>query len=118
MHWRIEYWKLVQNPPYDQEKVRSLQEEIKTRFAKPTVSAIDDFDNFTDRHKLRTELFRAYAQGLDPLLPSDLRWGYWRPEEIQRQANSLLLALETLKQEDAHPSLSALSTPTEMVAIR
>ena len=110
MHWRIEYLKLAQNPPYDQKKILRLQEEIETRFAKPTVSAIDDFDNFTDRHKLRTELFRAYAQSLDPLLPSDLRWGYWRPEEIQRQASSLLMALETLKQkyEQPNPSQNAI----------
>ena len=88
MHWRIEDWKLAQNP-LTIKKRSSLQEEIKTRFAKPTVSAIDDFDNFTDRHKLRTNSF-VPMQRFDPLLPSDLRWGYWRPE-IQRQANALLL---------------------------
>ena len=111
MHWRIEYWKLVQTQSHNLETINTIQQEIKTRFANPNVSAIDDFDNFTDRHNLRTELFEAYTQSLDPLLPADLRWGYWRPAEIQRQANALLMSLERLKQEYEEPSSTLLPVP-------
>lgn len=110
MHWRIEYWKLVQtSAPYDQQKITQIQQDITQRFATSSVSPIDEFDNFTDRHKLRTELFEAYTHSLDPLLPADLRWGYWRPEEIQRQATALLMALETLKKDYTEPKLGMMT---------
>ena len=110
IHWRIEYWKLaIQAPSSDGsrlEALEALQQELTDRFSTPTVSKIDDFKDFTDRHKLRKELFEAYVNTLDPLLPSDLRWGYWRPSEIQRQAGALWMAAETLKQtyDNPHPS--------------
>ena len=107
MHWRIEYWKLIQSgAPYDQQQISRIQQEIKQRYTTPTVSPIDEFENFTDRHKLRTELFNAYTQALDPILPTDLRWGYWRPAEIQRQAGALLMALDTLRADYTQPTPS------------
>lgn len=110
MHWRIEYWNLIQtSSPYDEQQIVLIQQEIKRRFANPAVSPIDEFDNFTDRHKLRTELFEAYTQSLDPLLPADFRWGYWRPAEIQRQANALMMALETLKENYTEPNLTMMT---------
>lgn len=97
IHWRIAIWKLQQQPASTNSEIAAIQSEIQQRFATPKVSAIDDFDNFTDRHKLRTELFQAYVDSLDPLLPTDLRWGYWRPAEIQRQAAALWMTLEAMK---------------------
>ena len=105
MHWRIEYWKLIQTgAPYDQQQISQLKQEIQQRYTTTTVSPIDEFENFTDRHKLRTELFNAYTQALDPILPTDLRWGYWRPAEIQRQAGALLMALDTLTSDYTQPT--------------
>ncbi len=112
MHWRIEYWKLIQSgTPYDRQQVSKIQEDIKQRYATITVSPIDEFENFTDRHKLRTELFTAYTETLDPILPTDVRWGYWRPAEVQRQASALIMALETLKPDYTSPTPTILSTP-------
>lgn len=111
MYWRIKYWELVQTNTYDSGAINTIQQQVKQRFSAPDVSAIDDFDNFTDRHNLRAELFEAYTQSLDPLLPADLRWGYWRPTEIQRQANALLMSLEKLKQEYEAPSSTLLPVP-------
>ena len=40
MHWRIEYWKLIQTgAPYDQQQISQIQQEIKQRYTTPTVSA-------------------------------------------------------------------------------
>ena len=100
IHWRIETWKRQLNHP-EAKSIVEIQRELTTRFSEPTVSKIDDFDNFVDRHKLRTELFQAYVDSLDPLLPSDLRWGYWRPTEMQRQAGALWLTLESMNSSDA-----------------
>ena len=109
IHWRIQVWKLQRENP-DINNIEKIQSELKNRFSEPTVSKIDDFDNFVDRHKLRTELFQAYVDSLDPLLPSDLRWGYWRPTEIQRQAGALWLTLEAMKS-DSSPIATNLFTP-------
>ena len=114
IHWRIEYWKLAQqNTPVSLQEIESCQQELATRFSTTTVSAIDDFDNFTDRHTLRSELFEAYVQSLDPLLPADLRWGYWRPAEIQRQAAALWMAFDTLKLNYETPQISTLPMASE-----
>lgn len=110
IHWRIETWKHQLKHP-EAKSISDIQRELKTRFSEPTVSKIDDFDNFVDRHKLRTELFQAYVDSLDPLLPSDLRWGYWRPTEIQRQAGALWLTLESMKSPDASLNFSNGFTP-------
>ena len=56
-------------------------------------------------------MFNAYTQALDPILPTDLRWGYWRPAEIQRQAGALLMALDTLTSDYTQPTPTVLSTP-------
>ena len=110
IHWRIAYWKLTQQQGVqDLNKINRIQQELVARFGTPKVSAIDEFDNFTDRHKLRTELFGAYVDSLDPLLPADLRWGYWRPTEVTRQAAALWMALEGIKQ--TYDGISAESLP-------
>ena len=114
IHWRIKYWKLAQqNKPASLQEIENCQRGLVKRFSTTTVSAIDDFDNFTDRHKLRSELFEAYVQSLDPLLPSDLRWGYWRPSEIKRQAAALWMAFETLKLTYEGPQTSNLPMGSE-----
>ena len=114
IHWRIEYWKLAQQKnPASLHAIENCQRELAKRFGTTTVSAIDDFDNFTDRHKLRSELFEAYVQSLDPLLPADLRWGYWRPAEIKRQAASLWMAFDTLKPTYDTPQISTLPMGSE-----
>ena len=98
MALRVEYWKLIDNP--NPTRAKELQKELQPYLILREDLKIDGFENFTDRHHLRQRLFEAYAQSSDPLLPFDDRWGYWRPEEIQRQALALGLALGHLGGED------------------
>ena len=46
-------------------------------------------------------------------MPADLRWGYWRPAEIKRQAASLWMAFDTLKPTYDTPQISTLPMGSE-----
>ncbi len=47
--------------------------------------ALDGFDDFDDRHRLRMRLLDAYLDVVDPIGFSD-PWGYWQAREIERQS--------------------------------
>ena len=93
---RRRYYELarVKNP--DIVKIKSLQKELEPYLNLREDLDIKSFKDFTDRHKLRSRLFEAYSDVLDPLSNSAARWGYWRAEECPRQALALGLALEQL----------------------
>lgn len=94
VHWRIEYWKLLAQP--DVSKAKEIQQALLPFLDLRTDLAIDGFQDFANRHRLRSQLFTAYVATEDPILLGDYRWDYWRPEEIQRQALALGLALELM----------------------
>jgi hypothetical protein len=50
--------------------------------------AIDDFEDFDDRHRLRVRLFEAYLDSVDPLGFSE-PWGYWTGEQVVVQAQAI-----------------------------
>ena len=93
---RRRYYEIAHTKEEDTSKIIELQKDLETYTKLREDLDIAAFENFTDRHKLRSRLFEAYADTIDPLANADLRWGYWRAEEIQRQAFALGLALEQL----------------------
>ena len=57
--------------------------------------AIDHFEDFDSRHRLRAQLFEARMDSLSPAAFGD-PWGYWEADEVARQASMLGLRLQEL----------------------
>ena len=93
---RRSYYELARAENPSLFEIKSLQDRLERHLPLRDDLDIANFKDFTDRHKLRSRLFEAYSDVLDPLSNSDARWGYWRAEEITRQALALGLALEKL----------------------
>ena len=82
-----------------EKEAKELQADLQAqRIPRPELK-IDEFKDFTDRHKLRVRLFDAYLDSLDPLAINE-RWGYWQPVEIDRQIVALGFAATKLGGED------------------
>ena len=93
---RRRYYEQARSKNTDTSALIAIQKDLKPYLKLRDDLDIASFKNFTDRHQLRSRLFDAYSDSIDPLSNSDLRWGYWRAEEIQRQALALGLAIEKL----------------------
>ena len=93
---RRRYYMLAREENRSPQALQELQKALEPYLVLREDLDITAFDNFTDRHSLRSRLFDAYSDVIDPLANADHRWGYWRAEEIQRQALSLGLALAHL----------------------
>ena len=103
---RRRYYELARIKRTDNSELLALQKDLEPYLKLREDLDIASFENFTDRHKLRSRLFEAYSDTIDPLANSDLRWGYWRAEEIPRQALAIGLALEELGGENWHGKLN------------
>lgn len=93
---RIRYYKLATESSPDRAEILQLQKDILHFLERQQPLNIEQFSDFTDRHRLRVQLFQQYVDVIDPIANADFRWGYWEADEIKRQALSLGLALENL----------------------
>ncbi|MFT4974813.1 MAG: hypothetical protein ACI8S6_000696 [Myxococcota bacterium] len=73
----------------------ALQAELTPHLTPRADLDLDAFEDFNARHDLRTRLFAAYLDSLDPLGIEE-RWGYWEAAEVTRQARLLGLSLAAL----------------------
>ena len=86
---RAKYFQLISAQQRDPEQIAALKKELYSLVEIRSDLDITNFDNFTDRHRLRVRLFEAYADSVNPLDIDD-PWGYWQPKDLQRQARALL----------------------------
>ena len=96
---RARYLRLALEPSPDPVALRALQADLEP-FLEPRADLdLDAFRDFRDRHRLRAELWAAWADSLDPTHPH-APWGYWEPAEIGREALALGVAAGWLGGED------------------
>jgi tetratricopeptide (TPR) repeat protein len=94
---RGRFFQLIQESPSNQVALEQLKLDIQQYTAIRNDLDITNFSNFTDRHRLRVELFKAYSDSVNPLSIDD-PWGYWQPTDYQRQVKSLIFAIDEILQ--------------------